>query len=488
LSRLIDDASWFDLDTPAKVLHTSTWPTFATGTLPGRHGVYYPYQPVPGQQLAQHVKPEHYGVPTFWSLADQGGKRCLVYDVPETFPERAFTGTAIFEWGTWAWYGVRKAQPDELLSELRSRFGDYPLGIEATRLGLGLPGQAALEQKLLRSIAHKCQSLQWLMSRERWDLVVAVFGETHPAAHYLWPHGVASVLGAQESRFARLLHIYTAIDRAIGELRSGLPPDATLVVVSGDGVRQNNAGWHLLPAVLEQLGYTNAGDGNVTSNVNSRPRSALGVLKQAVPPRARRWIADHLPWQLREKLGAHLQSTQIDWSRTRAFTLPTDLEGCIRINLIGREPLGIVAPGAEYKSVCADIRARLGALINPATNQPAVTRIWIRDEVFPGERGDQLPDIVVSWNDTAAIAALEAPGMGRLEGVSPDRRTGTHSTSGFLLACGPGIAAGRRARGHLAQVAPTVLQMLDLDSAGLDGTPLALASAALDRQAASKEG
>jgi predicted AlkP superfamily phosphohydrolase/phosphomutase len=72
--------------------------------------------------------------------------------------------------------------------------------------------------------------------------------------------------------------------------------------------------------------------------------------------------------------------------------------------------------------------------------------------------------------------------------VSPDRRTGTHSTSGFLLACGPGIAAGRRARGHLAQVAPTVLQMLDLDSAGLDGTPLALASAALDRQAASKEG
>jgi predicted AlkP superfamily phosphohydrolase/phosphomutase len=448
--------------------------------------VYYPYQPAAGHQLAQHVKPEHYGVPTFWSLADRRGKRCLVYDVPETFPEPQFTGAAIFEWGTWAWYGERRAQPDSLLGELRSRFGDYPLGIEATRLGLGLPGEAALEQRLLRSIAHKSRSLQWLMHKEPWDLVVAAFCETHPAAHYLWPRGVASVRDAQESRFARLLSIYKAMDRAIGELRSGLPPDAALMVVSGDGVRQNNAGWHLLPGVLERLGYTNAGDGN-ESNVNSRPHSVLGVLKQAVPPRARRWIADHLPWQLRERLGAHLQSAQIDWSRTRAFTLPTDLEGCIRINLIGREPQGIVAPGTEYRSVCTDMRARLGTLINPATQQPAVTRVWIRDEVFPGDRGHQLPDIVVSWNDTAPIAALEGPGMGRVEGESPDRRTGTHSTAGFLLACGPGFAAGRRARGHLVQVAPTLLQLLDVDSAGLDGKPLNL-SAAPDQKIVSKEG
>src|SRR4030095_14682756 len=42
------------LESTARVLHTSTWPTFATGTLPGRHGVYYPYQPKPGHQLARY--------------------------------------------------------------------------------------------------------------------------------------------------------------------------------------------------------------------------------------------------------------------------------------------------------------------------------------------------------------------------------------------------------------------------------------------------
>jgi predicted AlkP superfamily phosphohydrolase/phosphomutase len=475
---LIADGSWFDLDTTATVLHTSTWPTFATGTLPGRHGVYYPYQPAPGHQLAQHVQPGQYGAPTFWSLADQHGKRCLVYDVPETFPERGFTGNAIFEWGTWAWYGERKAQPDVLLDELRSRFGKYPLGIEATRLGLGLPGQATLEQRLPRCVAHKRESLQWLMSRGTWDLVVAVFCETHPAAHYLWPAGVASVLGAAGSHFASLLGIYAAIDRTIGQLRAELMRDTALLVVSGDGARQNNAGWHLLPAVLERLGYTSAGGSQAASRGEVRKRVGLDALKRALSPRTRRWIADHMPWQLREKLGAHLQSAQIDWSRTRAFTLPTDLEGCIRINLIGREPHGIVAPGTEYRALCEEIRARLGALINPATNQPAVTRVWIRDEVFPGERADQLPDLVVSWNDTAPIAALEAPDIGRVEGASPDRRTGTHSTCGFLLASGPRIAAGRKARGHLVQVAPTVLQLLGLDNPGLDGAPLELTSSA----------
>src|SRR5262245_60483632 len=69
LASLMASGSWIELGTTAQVLHTSTWPTFATGTLPGRHGVYYPYQPIPGHQLARHIEPDQYGVPTFWQWA-----------------------------------------------------------------------------------------------------------------------------------------------------------------------------------------------------------------------------------------------------------------------------------------------------------------------------------------------------------------------------------------------------------------------------------
>ena len=62
LAALAASGGWLDLESTAAALHTSVWPTFATGTLPGRHGVYYPYQPTPGQQLARHIGPDQYGL------------------------------------------------------------------------------------------------------------------------------------------------------------------------------------------------------------------------------------------------------------------------------------------------------------------------------------------------------------------------------------------------------------------------------------------
>lgn len=371
---LIETGTWLELDSPAKVLHTSTWPTFATGTLPGRHGVYYPYQPKPGHQQAQLIAPDQYGAPSFWRLADQRDRRCLVYDVPETFPEAGFGGRAIFEWGTWAWYGQPAAHPQGLMDEIKAKFGPYPLGMEAKRLGLARPDPKALEDRLPRSVAHKGQSLQWLMAEQPWDLVVAAFCETHPAGHYLWPAEATDVAATPEARFRPLLEVYAAIDRALGALRASLPADAVLMVVSGDGVRANHCGWHLLPAVLERLGHTNAPADANGSGAPTGPRSLLGTIKGMVPPQARRWIADSLPWWLRDRLGAHLQASQIDWSRTRAFALPTDLEGCIRINLKGREPEGTVEPGAAYDELCDELRTQLLELTNPATGRGRCAR------------------------------------------------------------------------------------------------------------------
>jgi predicted AlkP superfamily phosphohydrolase/phosphomutase len=187
------------------------------------------------------------------------------------------------------------------------------------------------------------------MEQERWDLVVSAFCETHSAGHYLWPALPADTADPEAAQFRPLRQVYAAIDRAIGELRATLPPDVILIVVSGDGVRPNRCGWHLLPTVLERLGYTNAPAGGGDTTGRAGPRSALGTIKGLVPERARRWIADSLPWWLRDRIGAHLQASQIDWSRTRAFALPTDLEGCIRINLKGREPAASSSRAANMR-------------------------------------------------------------------------------------------------------------------------------------------
>jgi len=472
LAALIEQGTWIDLESTARVLHTSTWPTFATGVLPGRHGVYYPYQPRPGFQEAQLIRPDHYPVPTFWKRADEQGRRCIVYDVPETFPEAGFGGQAIFEWGTWAWYGDRASQPADLLREVRRRFGVYPLKMEAKRLGARIPDPVLLERRLLESVEHKRASFEWLLGASQWDLAMTVFGETHPAGHYLWPQGALAYSAQDDARFESIRRVYVEIDRAIGSIRAALPQGTTLLVLSGDGVTANHTGWYLVPDVLEKLGFLvppapQEGAGT------SRRGVSLGRVKDVLPKGARRWIADHLPWWVRDRIGASMRSANIDWSRTRAFALPTDLEGCIRINLKGREPQGIVAP-EEYDPLCRSIAAQLQELVNPATGEPAVKQVWLRSEVFPGPAQEHLPDIMVAWNDRAPFRALSSARLGMVEKESPDPRTGTHSWRGFCLAQGTRFVRGGSAAGRLQDVAPTVLGLLGVTAGDMDGVALGI--------------
>jgi len=472
-ASLIARGTWLDLETTAGILHTSTWPSFATGNRPGKHGVYYPYQPSPGHQEAQLIKPDQYGSPTFWLRADHEGAASIVYDVPETFPEAPFAGKAIFELGTWAWYGTRKSQPENLLSDIEQRFGSHPLKMEAKRLGLKFPNRRTLERRLIKSVEHKRASFEWLLQQDQWDLAVTVFGETHPAGHYLWPESVAENPDTSDSCFDAIRRVYIAIDKAIGQISDSLPDNTKLLLVSGDGVTSNNCGWHLLPDILTQLGYSappeqGPGDGKPS------PLSLAGI-KNLLPKKAVRFIADNLPWWLRDKIGASMNSAQIDWSRTKAFALPTDLEGCIRINLKGREPNGIVEPGEEYQELCRKIAGEMKELINPDTGEPAARDVWIVRDHFDGPLADHLPDITVTWKNKVPINALTSEAMGTVAGESPDPRTGTHSKQGFAIACGDGIPAGDVASGSLIDLAPTALALLGKKWSGMDGSPLSVA-------------
>ncbi len=472
IASLIEQGTWLDLETTAGILHTSTWPSFATGDKPGKHGVYYPYQPSPGHQEAQLIKPDQYGSPTFWSRADREGVMSIVYDVPETFSEAPFGGKAIFELGTWAWYGTRRSQPENLLSDIERLFGSHPLKMEAKKLGLKFPNQRTLERRLIKSVEHKRASFEWLLENNEWDLAVTVFGETHPSGHYLWPAAASENTDTSDTCFDAMRRVYATIDSAVGQIREALPANTSLLLVSGDGVKPNNCGWHLVPDVLTQLGYSippEQGPGD------DKPKTlSLAGIKRLLPKKVTRLIADSLPWWLRDKIGASMSSAQIDWSRTRAFALPTDLEGCIRINLKGREPQGIVAPGEEYESLCRQIASDMKMLRNPDTGKPAVRDVWIVRDHFAGPLADHLPDITVTWDNTAPINALTSKALGTVSGESPDPRTGTHSTEGFAIACGEDFPAGHVASGHLVDLAPTALALLGREWSGMDGSPLSI--------------
>jgi predicted AlkP superfamily phosphohydrolase/phosphomutase len=468
LHAVMSGGTWGRLATTADVLHTSTWPTIFTGVLPGSHGVYYPYQPCPGSQTAQAIGPGQYGQPPVWEVLERAGRRSVVFDAPETFPADAFSGVQVFEWSTWAWYWRRMTTPPGLEQALKHRFGDSPLRLEARRLGLAVPRADVLTRELLDSTAAKAHVARWLMREHPWDLFVLVFAEPHPAGHYLWPAGTSpdTTAATTDERTKPVREIYAAVDAAIGLVLQGCPEDTTVIVVSGDGVGPNHCGWHLLPEVLRRAEFTRSATGAGTTNgaPAAGHRSLLQRVRDRIPPAARTAISSRLPWRLRDRLVSRLATDAIDWSRTVAFCLPTDLEGCIRINVKGREPHGIVEEGAHYDDVCAALTEAARALVNPRTGTLAVREVCRVDRRFPGERRHHLPDVVLTWAEGSPITELYSERTGLVTGASVDPRTGTHHPRSFVAMQGPRVGAGTVREGHhIADVAPTLLSRLGVE-------------------------
>lgn len=462
LKRLMDQGCWGWLETTAEQLHISAWPCIYTGTPPGDHGVYFTFQPAPGLQGYQRFHPGLYGRPTFWQVLDKAGRSCAVLDAPYTHPESGYGGAFIYDWGTWAHYLKPGSVPADLLRRLETACGSYPLGSEANDLGFAPLDPAETAGRLVESVKAKADAVRWLMREQPSELLFTVFGETHVAGHYCWSDELASDAG--RSRTSPMLVVYEALDRAINDICLAAGADATVIVISGDSVGPNHAGWHLLPELLARLGYLatpQAHGPEQTATVVTPKFDPVKALRDMLPKDLRQKIARMLPTKLRDKLAQRVDTADIDWSRTRAYWLPTDLEGYVRVNLRGREPQGVVEPGAEFERVLTDLEADLTALRDGKSGHPIVREVIRTASEFPGERGGFLPDLIVRWDPAAPIMSAMSPKIGTVTSESPDSRPGTHRGPGFVIAQGPGIPVGSVLSGsHILDFAPTLLRRL----------------------------
>jgi predicted AlkP superfamily phosphohydrolase/phosphomutase len=158
-----------------------------------------------------------------------------------------------------------------------------------------------------------------------------------------------------------------------------------------------------------------------------------------------------------------LFTSGIDWERSKAFFLPSDhFQGFLSLNVEGREPAGVVKPGAEYHQVCSEIRNELLALTNTATGRPAVREVTKISDVYQGQRLSDLPDLVIQWAEEAYIAELHHPKFGVIHEPDIEVRKNMHSADGFMIACGKNINHEAVVKDATTMdLAPTILHLLD---------------------------
>ena len=155
--------------------------------------------------------------------------------------------------------------------------------------------------------------------------------------------------------------------------------------------------------------------------------------------------------------------------------------GNIFINLEGREPAGIVRPGAEYERLRQELADALMALSDPETGNSIVRRVYRREELYDGPFLDRAPDLIIDWKDYAFWGRGRYDSQGtpvfefqRRFDFSGMPLTGSHRPEGILIVNGPGVRSGARIEGAgLPDIAPTILGILGLPVPGyMDGAVL----------------
>jgi predicted AlkP superfamily phosphohydrolase/phosphomutase len=464
----------------------STWPSMYTGTDPSRHGVHYLLQLVPGTYDLHWVAEAAFvRRSAFWDALSAAGRRVAILDVPLTRLTSGLNGVQVVEWGGHdSIYGFRTF-PAELAEELRARHGLHPVEGSCDRSNRTREDFAQFVEALEAGVARKADWTIELLERSGWDLLVQVFTESHCAGHQCW-HLHDATHPMHDPEFAAthgdpLLRVYRAIDEAIGRVvaRAG---NARVIVFTAHGMAHRFGAQFLLRDILVRLGVTVA-------------QHAGAPTEEGIARHAARWLWRRLPRGLRESIGkprvepkpaGAVPRLRIDPRASKCFPLNNGLAvGGIRLNLAGREPHGILQPGQEAEAFTRRLTADLLAIVDDATGRPLVRRVVATRDLYNGDGVDDLPDLLVEWDDATPIetSALGDPSRGRLTARSPKigtvtgvndyARTGEHRPDGWFVAAGPGIAQSRIPDGaSLLDLAPTACELLGVTLHGVDGRPI----------------
>ena len=256
--------------------------------------------------------------------------------------------------------------------------------------------------------------------------------------------------------------------------------DATIIVFSAHGMSTRFGAYFLLRDILYALGAS----APPRVPLRSQLRETVAKVWRALPGSVRAGLSP-----LRDRVTASsdaragIPEIGVDLERSRCFPLANGLAvGGIRLNLAGREPRGVLAPGEDADRFCAELEADLLAIIDEVTGEPLVRRVIRTRDLYAGDELDALPDLLVEWSDTvargstavgngaAAVVRARSPKFGTIEGVNEYGRSGEHRAGGWYVAAGPSIIAGTVGREvSLLDLAPTFARILGVELPNVSG-------------------
>lgn len=169
------------------------------------------------------------------------------------------------------------------------------------------------------------------------------------------------------------------------------------------------------------------------------------------------------------------QNGLITWSDSLAYYVG---HGQLWINLLGRDPQGIVHPQNEYEEVRDTlVKALPVKLRDPETGAQVIERVYRKEQLYSSDYLFCAPDLIIVFKPGYAPSSQSTrlgfdEGMFTVPTAGETVMAGAHpsTVNGFLLAAAPALAAGVSVPEHapLIAVAPTLLHALGVEYVDMD--------------------
>jgi predicted AlkP superfamily phosphohydrolase/phosphomutase len=474
LAALRDRGVWYDLDTPATHFEGAAAYSLYTGRHLGEHGLYYPWLWSATEQRVRFFDrvpaPE-----AVWERIGRAGRRSLVVDPYEMRPPKEIRGIFLSGWQFKNRVVLRtRSIPAAMQRWLARELGRPPAGEEVYGRPAA-PELLRLRNGLVAAPPRGARLLETLLERESFDLVWISLSAAHLGGHRFFDVDRFSEeieLSRNPGLGTALTDIYRSVDEALGRIVAALPAEADIIVVSPSGMGPNTSRSHVLPGMLQAVMTDDRG---LPGPRRAPAGSSLWRIRAAVPTRLRALIANAMPDRWALELAARLELRDVDWTRTKAFMMPNDDAGYVRINVRGRERDGIVEP-AGMPALLEQLDEGLRTF-RDTDGTPVIGEIVRPSELgFRGPCADQLPDLVIHWTDrlVTPLAGVSSPSFGEVP--SPGwgtGRTGCHTGDAWALIIPGASRLKPPARSpHIVDVVPTICAVLEADITGLAGQPL----------------
>ncbi|HHQ47610.1 MAG TPA: hypothetical protein ENK19_01835 [Acidobacteria bacterium] len=461
--RIMENGAWGRLNSTVPPVTPPAWTSMVTGMNPGKHGIFDFYATPSHGYDRQVVGSGAVRAATLWGLLSERGRTAGAINVPMTHPPREVNGFIIpgMQYALDSREGF--AYPQGLIEEIETAIGATYEVMHGDERAHFFDVWEDYARRWREITEVRTEAILYLMDRHPVDFFMPVYYSIDAIQHLFWRHYDPDH-PHHDPKLARkygdvIPDFYRLCDANIGRIMERCDDETTVLIASDHGAGPQHKAFYLNRWLMDR--------GLLVVKEKYRwllrlPSHILFKVLRRMGSPAINWTVPIKAWPLLRRRvdpreGLRLAEI-IDWGRTRAFAANYTEQG-IYINLRGREPRGIVEPGAEYERLRAEIADMVREIRDPDTGEALVEQVVPREEVYHGPYAGEAADLFLVMKGGTYL--IQGGLLGKLV-METTRISGTHRSEGIFLAHGPGIAAGRKVENpDITDIAATVLYAME---------------------------